>query len=306
MKSAALQNARYAKILCLAMAAIFALLNGCATSAPMRMQRSQLISFLENEMVNNTGWLRIHAAEGLLDQGPSSKVRELFRPEADTATAPYRIGVWRVLARSTTGTERDGYVARLRKVLYDPQASDRISAAESMAKLDAVDHSDREVILNWLTTADSASAAFPRWLLVLSSRSNERNQDETELAKLLSADDPVARLRAAYALGRLKTLSANSLSGLREHLQIESVDSIARIYLITAILLHNDDPAEISELEPQLARYANGKPNEQLELGLVTGLRGKPEGIALLTPLLKSSEGDARIGAASGLLRLVP
>lgn len=303
MKSDAQRNVRYANLICFAMVAV---LNGCASSHSIKMQRSDLISFLESEMVKNTEWVRIHAAEGLLAGGSSSKVREMFLPEVDTATAPYRIGVWRVLARATTGAERDRYIARLRSVLHDPKASDRISAAESLAKLNAAAHFDREVILNWLTTANPATAAFPRWLLVLASSGGEREQEEAALAKLLSAGDAVARLRAAFALGRLKTISASSLNSLREQLKIEPADSIARIYLITALLLHSDNPYEILHLEASLANYVNGKPNEQLELGIVTGLRGKQEGVALLTPLLNSPVADARIGAATGLLRLVP
>src|SRR5688572_29330879 len=82
------------------------LLAGCATNSAMNTDRSQLVAKLEHEMLTNTSWLRIHAAEGLLGNGESSKIAGLFRPEADTAAAPYRIGVWRVLARSTKGDER--------------------------------------------------------------------------------------------------------------------------------------------------------------------------------------------------------
>ena len=69
----------------------------------MKIDRAQLIAGLEREMTINTQWLRIHAAEGLLDDGGlRQKIAELFRKESETATAPYRIGVWRVLARSRT------------------------------------------------------------------------------------------------------------------------------------------------------------------------------------------------------------
>jgi hypothetical protein len=284
---------------------LVALLTGCTAPAPMKIQRSQLVSVLEKEMTNNTSWLRIHAAEGLLDNGEIGKVADLFRLESKTATAPYRIGVWRVLARSTTGVERDDYIDRIRNVLQDPQATDRISAAESLGKLNAVKRSDRDVILKWLTTADDATAAFPCWLLVLSSNADEREHDEAALAKLLSSNDAVARLRAAFALGRLKTISPDSTARLRKQLEVESADSIARIYLITALLLHIYDAAMVTDLEKKLASYANSKTNEQLELGIVTGLRGKSEGVALLEPLLKNPEADARIGAANGLLKLI-
>lgn len=281
------------------------LLAGCATQTQMKLNRSQLISVLEHEMLTNTQWLRIHAAEGLLDNGESGKIVELFRAEADTATAPYRIGVWRVLARSTTGKERNDYIEKIRAAMHDPQAIDRISAAESLGKIDAATRADREIISNWLKTADDATAPFPRWLLVQSSNLSERANDEADLAKLLSSQDPVARLRAAFALGRLKDLSESSVVKFREQLKVEPDDSIARVYFITALLLHVKDATEIAGLKKQLLPYLNGKANEQLEVGIVTGLRGKSEGVELLKPLLKNSEPDARIGAANGLLRLL-
>jgi solute:Na+ symporter, SSS family len=278
---------------------------GCATTNEMKLDRSQLIGQLQHEMFTNTNWLRIHAAEGLLDNGESGKIAGLFQPEADTATAPYRIGVWRVLARSTTGEQRNCYVARIRTVMHDPQAIDRVSAAESLGKINAASRADRDVILNWLKMADDATAAFPRWLLVLSSNPSERASDEAGLANLLCSNDPAARLRAAFALGRVKDISPTSVEKMRRQLIVEPKDSIARVYLITALLLHVEDPVEIKGLENQLAPYLNGKANEQLEVGIVTGLRGRSEGVELLKPLLNSPEPDARIGAANGMLRLI-
>ena len=256
-------------------------------------------------MLSNTTWLRIHAAEGLLDNGESGKIIELFRSEADTAVAPYRIGVWRVLARATNGEERNRYIEKIRAVMRDPQAIDRISAPESLGKLNAASRADRNLIFDWMKTADDATAPFPRWLLVLSSNPAEREKDEADLVKLSSSQDSVARLRAAFALGRLKDISPASIAKLREQLKVELADSIARVYLITALLLHANDATEIANLEKQLIPYLNGKANEQLEVGIATGLRGKSEGLELLKPLLKSSEPDARIGAANGMLRLL-
>jgi HEAT repeat protein len=279
---------------------------GCASGTKMKTDRSQLINQLEGEMASNTQWLRIHAAEGLLDNGESlKKVFEQFQPEADTATAPYRIGVWRVLARSTTGAKRETYIGRIRQAMRDPQATDRISAAESLGKVNAASRADRDLIFDWLKSADDATAPFPQWLLVLSSNTEERLKDEAALAKYLSSPDPVARIRAGFAIGRLENLAPASVASLREQLKREPMDSIARIYLITALLLHSNDPVEIARLENDLNHYAHGKANEQLELGIVTGRRGKKEGLSMLAPLLNDPEPDARIGAANGMLRLL-
>src|SRR5690242_20274603 len=90
------------------------LFSGCRHWDCVNTERSQLIAQLQHEMLNQTNWLRIHAAEALLDHGQTSNIVELFKPEADTAAAPYRIGVWRVLARAGSGAERQAYVKRIR------------------------------------------------------------------------------------------------------------------------------------------------------------------------------------------------
>ncbi len=284
-------------------ALVLMLLAGCVTRTEMKANRAQLISILQHEMATNSKWLRIHAAEGLLDNGESTKIVDLFRDEAATATPPYRIGVWRVLARATNGAERDDYIQRIRQAMMDPLAIDRISAAESLGKLDAASRSDREFIAQWLKTADDATAPFPCWLQVLSSNESERSIDEARLVQLLTSSDPVARLRAAFALGRLKQLLPESISKIRAQLKHEAPDSIARIYLITALLLHLKDES-VADLENEIIAYAKGKANEQLELGIVSGLLGRREIVPVLRALLNNPEADARIGAANGLLRL--
>ena len=274
--------------------------------AEMNIERAQLVSLLEHEMLTNTAWVRIHAAEALLDNGQSNRIRDSFVFEADTASAPYRIGVWRVLARCSTDGERNRYVERIRAVSRDTGAVDRISAAESLGKLNTVSRADRDFIRQWAGSADDATAAFPRWLLVLSSNPAERPNDEAMLAGLLSSSDPVARLRAAFALGRLADLSPDSMARFRRQLRSEPADSIARAYLVTGLLLHSPESSAAGLLEAEAIHYLNnGKPNEQLEVGIVIGLRGKSEGLKTLIPVLSNPESDARIGAASGMLHLL-
>ena len=288
----------------LSAAALAVALEGCAIHG-VKIDRAQLVADLEREMHNNTSWVRIHAAEGLLDNGEPDNIPATFRPEEDSAVAPYRIGVWRVLARATSGKAREQYIERLRAVVRDPAAPDRLSAAESLGKLQVVDRADREIVVHWLATANDASAPFLYWLLILSSLPSEREANEASLAKLLSSSDTVARLRTAFVLGRLKTLSPASISALQSQLKAEPSNSIAHFYLITALLLHEPDKRESAGLKTELLRYLHGRPNEQLEAGIVLGLLGRNEDLAVLQPLMNSPEPDSRIGAANGMLRLL-
>jgi HEAT repeat protein len=182
-----------------------------------------------------------------------------------------------------------------------------LHAAESLAKLGIADVADRSALEWWLASADDASSVFPLWLNVLSARGDDRTKTERRLASLLESKDPVARLRAAFALGRIRPRAPETLLRLNQRLASEPADSPARVYLITATLLQakRSSPAAL-KLKPQLALYPEGgKPNEQLEAATVLGMCGSATDLPALTKLLNSSVADERIGAASGSLYLL-
>jgi SSS family solute:Na+ symporter len=281
---------------------------GCATQAPQSAQRQRLIHLLESLARSSTGWARIHAADALLDHGQGQTVAGLFAAEADTAAPPYRIGVWRVLARAAgSAAERQGFEERIRRDMLDPQAPDRLHAAECLAKLGLATPAERPALGQWPAAADEATSAYALWLLVLSSNSSERAGDEARLAGLLNSTNSLARLRAAFALGRIQFISAATFGKLKAGSESEPADSPARPYLLGAVLLHSPaDSASAADLRRQLSRCLDkGKPNEQLEAAIVLGRCGTPGERPELTPLLDNPQADARIGAASGLLYLL-
>ena len=190
------------------LAAGLLLTTGCTTPGTSATQRDRLLLTLEREMATNSGWVRIHAAEALIDHGRAQKVVLSFSGEADTAAPPYRIGVWRVLARSAdTEEQRQAFTERIRRTMLDPQAPDRIHAAESLAKLGAARLADRPALVEWLATLDEPASVYPLWLLVLSGDSSGPASSEARLSALLDSSDSTARLRAAFALGRIKAIS---------------------------------------------------------------------------------------------------
>lgn len=257
-------------------------------------------------MQANTNWVRIHAAEALIQHGCTNPVAKFFAPLVANENPSVQIGVWRVMAQAAeTEAQRRAAVTHIRHALLDEQSPVRLQAAESLAKLGSVAVTDRPVLERWLKKADEATAPFALWLLALSSGPEGRARVEARLVKSLDSNDPVARLRAAFALGRLKTLSPASLEQLSQRARRESSDSPARVYLITARLLHEEEKTARLELIKQLAVFLNSpKPAEQLEAATVLGMRGTTEQRPELMRLLQSHEPDARIGAANGLLHL--
>src|ERR1035441_144030 len=124
---------------------------GCVTPHTMASKRQQLIHQLEQEMHANTSWVRIHAAEALIAHGITEPVAASFAPEVNRVAPPYRMGVWRVMARvAQKPAERRQFIGEIHRVLLDPKATDRLHAAESLAKLGIADVADRSALEWWL------------------------------------------------------------------------------------------------------------------------------------------------------------
>jgi hypothetical protein len=282
-----------------------AILASCTTPDGATDPRVRCIRVLEQEMhsQSNTNWVRIHAADALNDHGRGDLVIKAFAPEAEVTTPQYRIGVWRTLARATGGTDnRRSYVERVRQAMLDVNGPDRLHAVETMAKLGVADRSDRPALLQWLATADEATAAFIRWELLLSSNAAERADDEAKLAALLDSADMPARLRAAFALSRTPGMSKASIEHLNRRAASEPADSPARAYLLVAAYQHAPSNALKAEL---LKLIQTGKPNEQLEAAAIIGRTGNADDLPVMNELLKHKEADARIGGALGALNIL-
>lgn len=275
----------------------------------MNDQRQRVVETLEHEFNTATGFVRIHAAEALCEHGYGYKVSAAIRSEVDSTMPGYRVGVWRVMARiATDEAERRRFVDRIRRVMLDETAPDRVGAAESLAKLGVTDRADRSPIERWMEKADDSTAAFPLWLRLLSSSASERAADEARLAACLESGDAIARQRAGFSLGRLKTIAKESLDRLHLRTEVEPADSPARVYLLAAAFLHaTRSSAEAQALKARLLDFIDaGKANEQFEVGTVLGMRGSAEtDLPALERLLKSSEADGRVGAAGAMLSLL-
>ena len=273
----------------------------------MPVSPETLVALLEHEMEANTGFVRIHAAEALVEHGYGFKVAPLLLPDAATATPGYRLGVWRTLAQiAKAESERRDYLERIRRVLTNAAAPDRLGAAESLAKLRVADRSDRPVLEEWLSVARDSDAPFLLWLLLLSSDPGERPQDEARLARLLDSNEPVSRMRSGYALGRLGDASPESIRHLQQCAESEPGDSRARVYLLAAAFRYAArNSAAAAKLKHELIAYfASSDATEQLQASTAIGAHGSTEDIPALTSLLKSPAADARIGAAGALLHL--
>jgi SSS family solute:Na+ symporter len=284
----------------LTMTAAVLVMSGCRSE--IGQERQALTTALLREMESQKQFVKVHAAEALVSHGYHDLVRREFEQELDAATAPYSIGVWRVMARvAVDPAERARFVERIREVTRDAGSAYRVNAIESLAKLEEYRAEDRADLERFIARSDDASAAFALWLLALSNQP----EDQQRLSELLDSKDPLARLRAAYALSRTPVVANPAIDLLIATLDAEPLDSPARVYLLSAAMRHGGSrflPTWNSETQKYLQ---TGKPNEALEAGFALGVRGDQAQLPFLVANLNAVEADARIGSADGALRLL-
>ena len=69
----------------------------------MTPRQQEFIDALEHELRAGNGFVRIHAAEALVEHGYGFKASEQLQADADTTVPGYRGGCWRV-ARKTSAS----------------------------------------------------------------------------------------------------------------------------------------------------------------------------------------------------------
>ena len=143
-------------------------------------------------------------------------------------------------------------------------------------------------------------------MLALSRNSVGHADSEDRLGQLLDSRDSTTRLRAAFALGRIKGIAPASIARLNRCLELEPEDSPVRGYVAAALLRHTArNSSGTTRLKQVLTdRLARGQPAEQLEAAIALGRFGTAANRPALTRLLLSAEADTRIGAANGSLYL--
>jgi HEAT repeat protein len=256
--------------------------------------RAQLLDALANEKA----FIKVHAAEALIDLGEKDLPRRTFLSELPAANdvRPYRIGVWRVLAASSpSAAERVEWIARTESVVLDSSAMDRLHAIESLGKLGHVPSGNVRAAAAAMAAGSDAEAVFPRWVLHLAG-------DQAALpgiVRALDSSDPIARLRAAYVLRWLKINDAAMRAAVARTAGREPSDAIGYAIILGAAVALDADPARTSAWVAALEHIlAHGTPGARYDACQTLMRRYTTADLEKLAPLLDHPEGDARIGAA--------
>jgi solute:Na+ symporter, SSS family len=265
------------------------------------VQAAKMLDVLKQAFAEEKDFVRIHAAEALVEHGEGKLVVATLGPEADSAPPIVRVGIWRTLAAAESSERRAKWVAKLREVMLTPGLPDRIHAAESLAKLGVSLPDDRPAIEELARTSSKAHSCHAIWMLALAGDEGAENR----LVELLTSDDQIARLASGYILGRLPKISDESRKKLFVAARAEPTDSPACGYLLASAYLRAADAEAAAEFKTRLAeRLKNGTVSERYVAALAIGERGDTADLPVLAPLLEQT-GDARIGAAQGSLRIL-
>lgn len=302
-----------------------------ATVAPELMENGRLpddlrdraVQTLQEGMAEEEEWVKVHAAEFLLDLSFPQEVRETFEAELEQYgdQPPYRIGIWRVLSKSaTTADQRKQYIDNIIAAAADPEGEDRLHAIETLAKLGVkLDDETAEAVSSWASEVADADASFAYWLLAMQEvDADELKELENALTSMLQSEDDIARLRAAFSLSRFPSLSDEAVTALInagdaaiENEPMDDTAQLADAYVMAAAwevaMAHNDNARyakQIGAYRVELERRAHESAGVAKVFANALADIGQPADAELLALWLDRDDSDLQLSCANGLLRL--
>ncbi len=279
--------------------------------------RGQAVRVLRSVLENEERWVKVHAAEFLLELDYPDGVEQAFLDEFNThgEEPEYRIGIWRVLAKATYDPkEKRRWISRIRDVFLDTDAPDRLHAIETLAKLDykvpeateaaTEGQAERETFERAAAgdraAVDPAMTVFARWVLV----NSDPEHDDTPLSEQLASDDARVRGLAAYAIRHLPAISPATAQALASAAAAEPEDSSSRIHLVCAMAVHgpaNDHGKWMDELR-RCTEAAES--SERYQACQTLAQLANESDLMLLTARMADTEADVRSAASYAVLRV--
>ena len=266
--------------------------------------RSRAVDVLRQTLECESRWVKVHAAEFLLALDHPQGVAEAFAKELDESddVLEYRIGVWRVLSRVALQEEhRDKWITKIRDVLHDEDALDRLHAAETLGKLGYIAREQGDELFDRISQSnDGPLLVYARWVLANSGM----EAAITQLAELLASDQVETREGTAYALRFLPELSPVNYDKLKTAVESEPSDSPAHVYLLSATAVHGSGDLKKPSKDWLLDYAATGTDGEKFEACMALAQIGTNDDLPILERLLLDKSADVRSGAAYAILRI--
>ncbi len=166
--------------------------------------KKEAVDTLRRVLDEQQEWVKVHAAEFLTWTGNTEGVKEVYLKELEQHenNSPYRIGIWRVLAQLSSGSERTEYEQKIFSAFLDTGGKDRIHAAETLGKLKKSPYSIAPAISAAALNSDVvALKGYANWALAYTSDSAMEKARTFFLQTMREPNtDMVLRKISAYAL----------------------------------------------------------------------------------------------------------
>ncbi len=282
--------------------------------------KERSVGILREVLATQSEWVKVHAAEFLLWAGYPDGVTEAYEAEEkEYSDKPqYRIGIWRVLAQAAPSPDvKKIYTDKILSAFLDTAGTDRIHAAETLAKLEISPVNDNEEITREaLLSPVLPLALYTQWSVAYTSADSMASA-RSALLRLIKGDEPQRRT-SAFSLRKLGGLTADEWKALATAGLEEPASSTARVYLLSSALV--TAPADLpagdlfQRVRDGLLPYtkAPGK-GDRMEMCMALSERGLEEDIPLLLSLLENEnplgkeadDADVRAAAAYALLKIL-
>ncbi len=265
--------------------------------------KESMTAFLQHAMRQQAGWVKVHAAEALLNNDMPQGVQEPFIKELATDDPQYRIGVLRVLIQipGVSQEQKQDYIIQIRSAFEDETGRARIHAIETLGKLNV--HFRTKQSQDFASKVGDGKAAYGRWVLA-----NSKNQADLDyLLELLNSGDESEISHVGYAVRYMNSIDSKSFDKLEKSFNKLDKKSPARIYILSALCKHVKDVKTKKIFENQVQQYLlKGNNDEKKEACVALANLGDVSGISFLKHFFeKETNIDVKIFAAAAILKLL-
>lgn len=283
--------------------------------------RTKALGKIKYTLENGDLWERVHAAEFLLNLGYSDDIYEVYRNEEPTKRNIYqqRIGIWRVLAQASHNREeKQQWIDSIASVFKNPNAPDRVHAAESLAKLRVSPYDiSPDATDSILSGENNALWLYTLWGTAYT-KGKDKNQVKNQLANVVSFKKNPNGIRrlAAYALRNMKDAGINNWNLLMDAAVEEPDISAAYIYILSSALINTpSDSLSLAKVvkckTKMMESFSNPAVPGKYEALLALGELGNEHDLQLLSSLINGSdefrfnnEADIAAAASNAVLRI--
>ena len=163
------------------------------------------LKIIQGVLHSQSEWVKVHAAEYLIWAGHPQGVKEIYLQEEKLLgnKSQYRIGIWRVLAQvSDNAEEKQIWTGKIMNAFLDRNGTDRIHAAETLAKLRVSPAlTDSATTIDALNSDQKSLSYYTKWSTAFNSENSFQSvrDDFYELLMNESTEMPSIKL-AAFVL----------------------------------------------------------------------------------------------------------